>query len=83
MYYFTSRAPPSSLVFPPPPWQPGYALDRERGDLADGCLYSVAVPGVVFADPAIRSGKPEKSHLKEPSDEVMGGFLGGKRGRPS
>ena len=74
---------PLPLSFPPPPWQPGYALDRERGGLADDCLYSVALPGVVvFADPAIRSGKPKNSHLEEPSDEVMGGFLG-ERGAPS
>ena len=46
----------------------------------------MALPGgvVVFADPAIRSGKPENLHLEEPSDnEVMGGFWGAERGGAS
>ena len=38
----------------------GMHLIGRGGDLADDCLYSVALPGVVvFADPAIRSGKPK------------------------
>lgn len=78
------RAPPSSLVFPLLlHGNLGMHLIGRGGDLADDCLYSVALPGVVvFADPAIRSGKPKNSHLEEPSDEVMGGFLG-ERGAPS